>query len=188
MFTTFFAVWKFTAYGTCSRFEWFYISPIVLECVGVMFVQFLQDYACRASVDSLLNPMDTILSLRSKWVILHSAATAQSTMDYSTMAVDEGVVDSPISRVSIPNCVISPSPMWPRSVPNSLCMNKDNCTLVKCILYGDSRSLLPKTCWRYNSMLNSVMVCSFILCLRQLCLIYDVLNSYSVYPSHLLYT
>lgn len=112
--------------------------------MGVMFVQFLQDYACRASVDSLLNPMDTILSLRSKGVILHSAATAQSTMDYSTMAVDEGVVDSPISRVSIPNCVISPSPMWPRSVPDSPCMNKDNCTLVKRILYGDSRESFAK--------------------------------------------
>ena len=112
--------------------------------MGVMFVQFLQDCACRASVDSLLNPMDTILSLRSNGVFLHSAATAQSTMDYSTMVVDEGVVDSPISRVSIPNCVISPSPMWPRSVLDSPCMNKDNCTLVKRILYGDSRESFAK--------------------------------------------
>ena len=112
--------------------------------MGVIIVQFLQDYACRASVDSLLSPVDTILSLRSKGVILHSAATAQSTMDYSTMAVDEGVVDSPVSRESIPNCVISTSPMWPRSVPDSPCMNKDNCTLVKRILYGGSRDAFAK--------------------------------------------
>ena len=36
-------------------------------------------------------------SLRSGGVLLHSVATAQSTMDYSVMAVDEGVVDSPIT-------------------------------------------------------------------------------------------
>ena len=36
-------------------------------------------------------------SLRSGGVLLHSVATIQSTMDYSVMAVDEGVVDSPIT-------------------------------------------------------------------------------------------
>ena len=40
-------------------------------------------------------------SLQSGGVLLHSVATAQSTMDYSIMAVDEGVVDSPITRVPI---------------------------------------------------------------------------------------
>ena len=40
--------------------------------------------------------------LRSGGVLLHSVATAQSTMDYSVMAVDEGVVDSPITQAPIP--------------------------------------------------------------------------------------
>ena len=33
-------------------------------------------------------------SLQSKGVLLHSVASVQSTMDYSIMAVDEGVIDN----------------------------------------------------------------------------------------------
>ena len=35
--------------------------------------------------------------LQSRGMLLHSIATAQSTMDYSIIAVDEGVVDSPVT-------------------------------------------------------------------------------------------
>ena len=52
-------------------------------------------------------------SLRSGGVLLHSVATTQSTMDYSIMAVDDGVVDSPIIRVAILEKLNSPSPVWP---------------------------------------------------------------------------
>ena len=51
-------------------------------------------------------------SLRSRGVLLHSVATAQSTMDYFVMAVDEGVVDSPITRAPILERLNSPSPVW----------------------------------------------------------------------------
>ena len=52
-------------------------------------------------------------SLRSGGVLLHSVATAQLTMDYSVMTIDEDVVDSPITRAPIlerlnsPSCVAS---------------------------------------------------------------------------------
>ena len=49
--------------------------------------------------------------LRSGGVLLHSVAIAQSTMDYSVMAVDEGVVDSPITRAPIFERLNSPSPV-----------------------------------------------------------------------------
>ena len=58
-------------------------------------------------------------SLRSGGMLLHSVATAQSTMDYSVMAVDEGVVDSPITRAPILERLNSLSPVWPRSLPHS---------------------------------------------------------------------
>ena len=53
------------------------------------------------------------LSLRGGGVLLHSVATAQSTMDYSVMAMDEGVVDSPITRVPILERLNSSFPVWP---------------------------------------------------------------------------
>ena len=47
-------------------------------------------------------------SLQSGGVLLHSIAIAQSTMDYLVMAVDEGVVDSPITRAPILERLNSP--------------------------------------------------------------------------------
>ena len=54
-------------------------------------------HGCRASLDSLMHVEDYGPSLQSRGVLLHSIATAQSTMDYSIMAVDERVVDSPVT-------------------------------------------------------------------------------------------
>ena len=45
------------------------------------------------------------ISQHSKGNLLYSAPTAQSTMDYSSMAVEDGIVDSPPSRGAPPLCV-----------------------------------------------------------------------------------
>ena len=74
--------------------------------------------------------------LRSGGVLLHSIATAQSLMDYSVMAVDDGVVDSPITRVPILERLNSPSPVWPLLLPHSPPPNRGGDTSTKCALYG----------------------------------------------------
>ena len=53
---------------------------------------------CTASVDSVMDIGAYAISQHSKGNLLYSAPTAQSTMDYSLKAVDNGVVDSPPSR------------------------------------------------------------------------------------------
>jgi hypothetical protein len=68
---------------------------------------------CRASVDSLMNARNFGPSLRSRGLLLQSAATTQSTMDFSTMVVDDGVVNNPVTRSSRPEILRSPSPTWP---------------------------------------------------------------------------
>ena len=50
------------------------------------------------------------ISQHSKGNLLYSAPTAQSTMDYSSKAVDDGVVDRPLSR-GAPLAVNSSSPL-----------------------------------------------------------------------------
>ena len=42
---------------------------------------------------------------------MYSAKTAQSTMDFSVMPIDDGVVDSPPNGGKRPNPVSSPSPL-----------------------------------------------------------------------------
>jgi hypothetical protein len=96
----------------------------------------LQDNACRASVDSLNNAYGCGPSLRSRGLLLQSVATAQSTMDYSTMAVDEGVVDSPVN-LSVPKTLKSPSPMWPRTALQALSPKRQSSTPTKRALYNN---------------------------------------------------
>ena len=88
-------------------------------------------------MDSLREVYDCGPSLRSRGLLLQSVATAQSTMDYSTMAVDEGVVDSPVTRLSIPMRVKSPSPIWPRSMLPLLSPKRQGCTPSKRSLYNN---------------------------------------------------
>ena len=64
---------------------------------------------CTASVDSIMDIGAYAISQHSKGN-LYSAPTAQSTMDYLSMAVEDGVVDSPPSR-GAPLAVNSPSPL-----------------------------------------------------------------------------
>ena len=116
-------------------------SPVKLDLV--------QDDRCRASMDSLLNVGDYGPSLQSRGLLLNFAATAQSTMDYSTMAVDDGVADSPIALVAIPERSNSPSPTWPRNVLQAP-LDRSKCTPAKLSLYdgvGDVHSGIPvKVC------------------------------------------
>ena len=71
----------------------------------------LPTHGCQASLDSLIYVEDYDPSLQSREVLLHFVATTQSTMDYSIMVVDKGVVDSPVSRVPILERLNSPSPV-----------------------------------------------------------------------------
>ena len=51
------------------------------------------------------------------------------------MAVDKGVVDSPITQAPILERLNSPSPVWPRSLPYSSPPNRRGYTSTKCALY-----------------------------------------------------
>ena len=91
---------------------------------------------CRASLYSLMNAEDLGPALRSRGLLLQSVATAQSTMDFSTMAVDDGVVESLVTRSSRPEILRSPSPTWPLSKIKNRSPNRMGCTLAKRALYG----------------------------------------------------
>ena len=74
--------------------------------------------------------------LRSRGLLLQSAVTAQSTMDFSTMVVDDGVVESPVTWSSLPEILRSPSPTWPPSKIENHSPNRMGCTFAKRALYG----------------------------------------------------
>ena len=67
-------------------------------------------------------------------MLLHSIAIAQSTMDYSIMAVDDGVVDSPVTQAPILERLNSPLFVWPHSLPHSSFPNQGGCNL-PCVPY-----------------------------------------------------
>ena len=101
-------------------------------------------------------------SLRSGGVLFHSVATAQSTMDYSVMVADEGVVDSPITRVPILERLNSTSPVWPRSLPHSPPPNRGGYTSTKRILYGGMEDVeygLPLKVWLLSRSSKERFVC-----------------------------
>ena len=101
-------------------------------------------------------------SLRSGRVLLHSVATAQSTMDYSVMAVDEGVVDSPITRAPILERLNSPSPVWPQSLLHSPPPNREGYTSTKRILYGGMEDVeygLPLKVWLLSPSSEERFLC-----------------------------
>lgn len=83
---------------------------------------------CTASVDSILKSEDCGLSIKSKGNLLFSAATANSTMDYSKAPLTDGEVNSPPAKCRIAS-VGSPSPLRPRRMftsPN----NDRGCAIV----------------------------------------------------------
>jgi len=66
---------------------------------------------CAAFVDSFSNYGQFRVSKSGMGHIMYSTATARSTMDYSTMPVDDGVVNSPPNRKKCTNPMNSPSPL-----------------------------------------------------------------------------
>lgn len=96
---------------------------------------------CSASVDSFLEyGQNAILSTGN---FLCSAKTANSTMDFSSMPVDEGVVDSPPSRVpSLPKSC-SPSPLRTRDPFTSRMSPSASERLPMRKLYDDVTHLVP---------------------------------------------
>ena len=71
---------------------------------------------CTTSVDSVMEIGACALSEHDKRHLLYSAATAQSTMDYSRKAVEDDAVDSPPSRGIVPLPISLPSPLRGRGV------------------------------------------------------------------------
>ena len=101
-------------------------------------------------------------SLQSGGVLLHSIATAQSTMDYSVMVVDEGVVDSPITRAPILGRLNSPSPVWPQSLLHSPPPNREGYTSTKRIMYGGMEDVeygLPLKVWLLSPSSEERFLC-----------------------------
>ena len=74
---------------------------------------------CTASVDSVMEIGACALSEHDKQHLLYSAATAQSTMDYSRKAVEDDAVDSLPSRGIVPLPISSPSSLQGRGVGQS---------------------------------------------------------------------
>lgn len=68
---------------------------------------------------------------------MQSAATAQSTMDFSTMAVDDGVVNSPISNCPVHEVVQSPSLVWPHSICHAISPIRNRSSRIERVLYHE---------------------------------------------------
>jgi hypothetical protein len=79
----------------------FYIRFKICNCTKCL--------CCVPGFSSRLGGLD--FSQPSKGNYLFSAATANSTMDYSTKVIEDGVVDSPPSSNHVPQVVSSPSPL-----------------------------------------------------------------------------
>ena len=102
--------------------------------------------------------------LRNGGVLLHFVATTQSTMDYSIMAVDDGVVDSPITRVPFLERLNSSSLVWPRSLPHSPPPNRRGYTSTKHALYGgmeDVEYALPLKVWHLSPSSEERFLCLY---------------------------
>ena len=113
-------------------------------------LNFVPTYGCRASLGSLMHVEDYGPLLQSRGVLLHFVATTQSTMDYSIMVVDEGVVDNPVTQVPILERLNFSSPVWPSSLPHSPSLNWRGCISTKYVLYDDIENIeyvVPLKVW-----------------------------------------
>ena len=99
--------------------------------------------------------------LRSRRVLLQSFVTTQSTMDYSIMAMDKGVVDSPLTRALIIERLNFPSSVWPLLLPHFPPPNQGGCTSTKHVLYDGMENVeyvvLPKVWFLSPSSKNIFM-------------------------------
>ncbi len=66
---------------------------------------------------------------------MQSAATAQSTMDFSTMAVDDGVVNSPVASCQVRQLDQSPSPVRSLLVGHNVKPIENRCGRINRVLY-----------------------------------------------------
>ena len=93
--------------------------------------------SCRVSLDSLMIAEDFGPSLQSRGLLNQSAATTQSTMDFSTMVVDHGVVNNPVTHSSLRELVKSPSLGWPPSISHNVSPIRNRYTPTKRVLYDN---------------------------------------------------
>ena len=112
---------------------------------------------CTASVDSVMEIETCALSKHGKWHLLYSAATTQSTMDYSRKAVEDDVVDSPPSHAIILVPINSPSPLWGKAARES---SKSKCRDPN----GAQRSLNLELSQSPNNILYEVGLLYFLPC------------------------
>ena len=89
-------------------------------------------------------------AISSKGNFLYSGATAQSTMDFSTKPIKDGVVNSPPPRGSRIAAVHSPSPLRSVSIPSGPCSHGYNPSQRK--LYKEDDYLMDEH-WVYISYL-----------------------------------
>ena len=108
------------------------------------------DFRCAASADSILDYGQYAISQSGTGHIMYSAATAQSTMDFSTKAIDDDVVDSPPFGGKRPHSVSSPSPLKSRTPITSPKSSTRNVGAPQRKLYDDSEMVdlpVPKEVW-----------------------------------------
>jgi hypothetical protein len=84
------------------------------------------DFCCAASTDLILDYGQYAISQSGLGHIMYSAATAQSTMDFSNKPLTHGVVDSPPKGVMRTRLVSSPSPLKAQAIASSP-RNRDSC-------------------------------------------------------------
>ena len=97
------------------------------------------DFRCAASADSILDYGQYAISQSGTGHIMYSAATAQSTMDFSTKPINDGVVDSPPYGGKRPLSVCSPSPLKSRTLITSPRIAPSSGGAPQRKLYDDSR-------------------------------------------------
>ena len=112
---------------------------------------------CTASMDSMMEIETCALLEHGKRHLLYSAATAQSTMDYSSKAVEDDVVDSPPSRAIILVPINSPSPLQGKGAGES---SKSKCQDTN----GAQRSLNLELSQSPNNILHEVGLLYFLPC------------------------
>ena len=112
---------------------------------------------CIASMDSVMEIGTCALLEHDKQHLLYSAATVQSTMDYSHKAVEDDVVDSPPNHAIIPLPISSPSLLRGRGAGES---SKSTCQDTN----GAQRSLNLELSQSPNNILHEVGFLYFLPC------------------------
>ncbi len=102
-------------------------------------------HQCVASVDSIMDYGQYAISQSGLGHIMYSAATAQSTMDFSTLPIEDGVVNSPPDGGKRPRPISSPSPLKSRTRPSSPELRSEVEKSTQRKLYDDFNCGLPSS-------------------------------------------